>query len=85
MAEETPTERFLYERLQAVSDGDKEFEQDLIETWKQGTKDDFTLLGTAFADKNEKDAVLHSHTIKGSSAQLGCLSVSSVSGKYVKK
>lgn len=79
--ETTPTERFQRQVLQNYSEGDLEFEKDLIESYKTSITERMPKLREAFEKEDLADAVLNSHDIKGSSGYIGAASVKFVSGK----
>eukprot|EP01119_Soliformovum_irregulare_P003031 TRINITY_DN13314_c0_g1_i1.p1 TRINITY_DN13314_c0_g1~~TRINITY_DN13314_c0_g1_i1.p1 ORF type:complete len:124 (-),score=28.87 TRINITY_DN13314_c0_g1_i1:48-419(-) len=67
-------------RLTEVSDGDKDFEADLIEIYRETCEQKLPLLEEALKSKDKDNSVLFSHDIKGSSANLGAERVRKISG-----
>jgi histidine phosphotransfer protein HptB len=78
---ETPTDKFQQHTLQNYSDGDLDFEKDLIESYKQSISEHLPKLGEAFENDDLPESILHSHDIKGSSSYIGAEAVRWVSGK----
>jgi histidine phosphotransfer protein HptB len=78
---DTPTERFQKQTLADYSEGDHEFERDLIESYKTSIAEHLPKLEEALKTEDEKESVLHSHDIKGSSSYIGAEAVRFVSGK----
>jgi len=78
---EAPTERFQKQTLGDYSEGDHEFERDLIESYKTSIAEHLPKLEEALKKEDEKESVLHSHDIKGSSSYIGCEVVRFLSGK----
>jgi len=76
-----PTERFQKQTLADYSEGDHEFERDLIESYKTSIEEHLPKLDEALKTEDEKESILHSHDIKGSSSYIGCEVVRYVSGK----
>ncbi|EGC31102.1 hypothetical protein DICPUDRAFT_92856 [Dictyostelium purpureum] len=77
----TPTDRFIQSVLLDYSEGDHEFERELITSYITSVEEHLPELSKAFEDKNTKDAILHSHDIKGSSSYIGAEAVRYLSGK----
>jgi len=77
----TPDERFEPQVLQNYSEGDQDFERDLIESYKTSVGERIPKLREAFNDTNIEEAILHSHDIKGSSGYIGAHTVKLVSSK----
>jgi PAS domain S-box-containing protein len=67
-AETTPVE---IERIQEITDGDPEFEQELIESYLSDTRRRLAELESAVQEKNGEEVKRQTHTIKGSSANAG--------------
>lgn len=78
--EEEKTIRFDSSRLTEVSDGDAEFEADLIGIYKETCEEKLPLLEEALKKEDAENSVLYSHDIKGSSANLGAEAVRKISG-----
>lgn len=79
---DTPTTRFIMETLHTYSeDGDLEFEQELIDSYKQSVTDHLPKLKLALEENDIKNATLYSHDIKGSCLYIGADAVRFVSGK----
>lgn len=62
-------------RLHAVSDGDEEFELELIDLWRNNMEEKLPLLRVALKAKETRKATLYAHDMKGSSANIGAVSV----------
>ena len=58
-------------RLQEVSSGDEAFEKELVDLFELEMNANFTKLKIAFEESNQKDAILHSHDMKGLAANIG--------------
>lgn len=69
--EEIPTIRFNEATLQDFSDGDLDFEKELIDTFKSSVEECISKLKVALDENNSKDAYLQSHSIKGMTSYLG--------------
>jgi CheY-like chemotaxis protein/HPt (histidine-containing phosphotransfer) domain-containing protein len=67
-AETTPVQ---IERIQEITDGDLEFEQELIESYLSDTRRRLAELESALQEKNTEEVQRQAHTIKGSSANAG--------------
>lgn len=78
---ETPQDKFLENTLQTYSEGDLEFEKDLIVSYKQSIEEHLPKLREALEKKNLPESILYSHDIKGSSSYIGAEAVRFVSGK----
>jgi HPt (histidine-containing phosphotransfer) domain-containing protein len=78
---ETPEDKFQEHTLQTYSDGDLEFEKDLIVSYKQSIEEHLPKLREALEKDDVPEAILHSHDIKGSSSYIGAEAVRFVSGK----
>ncbi|GAM27208.1 hypothetical protein SAMD00019534_103830 [Acytostelium subglobosum LB1] len=77
----TPKERFLSKTLAEYSDGDLEFENELITSYIGSVKEHLPQLEASLKKRDEKDSILHSHDIKGSSSYIGAEAVRFLSGK----
>ncbi|EGG19361.1 Hpt domain-containing protein [Cavenderia fasciculata] len=77
----TPTDRFQKEVLADYSDGDQEFENELITSYIASVEEHLPKLDLSLKELDEKESVLHSHDIKGSSSYIGAESVRFLSGK----
>jgi len=77
----TPTDRFQQQTLADYTEGDHEFERELIETYKTSVLEHLPKLGLSLEAEDEKESILHSHDIKGSSSYIGAEAVRFVSGK----
>jgi CheY-like chemotaxis protein/HPt (histidine-containing phosphotransfer) domain-containing protein len=66
--ETTPVE---IDRIQEITDGDPEFEQELIESFLSDTRQRLAELESAVQQKSREEVKRHTHTIKGSSANAG--------------
>eukprot|EP01132_Coremiostelium_polycephalum_P002227 gene2227-2744_t len=77
----TPTDKFLQRTLADYSEGDHDFEKDLIESYKNSVTEHLPKLKESLKNKDEKESILHSHDIKGSSSYIGAEAVRFVSGK----
>ncbi|EFA76957.1 Hpt domain-containing protein [Heterostelium album PN500] len=77
----TPTERFQQRVLADYSEGDHEFEAELINSYKVSVEEHLPQLDKSLATLDEKESILHSHDIKGSSSYIGAEAVRFVSGK----
>jgi len=69
------------EQLNDVSCGDKEFEKELFDMFQEHFGGTFKKLKEALEKKDHANAVLYSHDIKGSSANLGGVGIKAVSEK----
>ena len=78
---ETPQDKFQEHTLQIYSDGDLDFEKDLIESYKQSVDEHLPKLREALEKQDVQESILHSHDIKGSSSYIGAEAVRWVSGK----
>jgi len=67
--------------LKEVSEGDKEFEQELIDLYKETCEEKLPLLETALKKLDSENSILYSHDIKGSSANIGANVVRQISEK----
>jgi histidine phosphotransfer protein HptB len=77
----TPTDRFQESVLQTYSEGDRDFEQELIDSYKQSVSDHLPKLTRALKDSDLPNSVLYSHDIKGASSYIGAEAVRFLSGK----
>ena len=84
LTEDEKKERFDNTRLNDVSEGDKSFEQELIDIYKQSCDEKLPLLEEALQKEDEKNSVLYSHDIKGSSANIGAECIRRVAEKMEK-
>jgi len=73
--------RFDSSRLNEVSEGDKEFEQDLIVLYKSTCEEKLPLLEKALRESDQKNSILFSHDTKGASASIGAEAVRKISEK----
>lgn len=76
--------RFDNTRLNDVSEGDKSFEKELIDIYKQTCDEKLPQLEEALQKEDEKNSVLYSHDIKGSSANIGAECIRRVAEKIEK-
>ncbi|KAF2074578.1 hypothetical protein CYY_004124 [Polysphondylium violaceum] len=77
----TPTEKFDHSVLENYSEGDAEFENDLIKSYMTSVMEHLPKLEDSLKDKDSKNSILHSHDIKGSSSYIGAEVVRFISGK----
>eukprot|EP01133_Synstelium_polycarpum_P007312 gene7312-8509_t len=77
----TPTIRFQQSVLADYSEGDHEFEEELITSYKTSVAEHLPKLHISLAKGDDKESILHSHDIKGSSSYIGAEAVRFVSGK----
>jgi len=63
--------RFESWRLRDVSEGDRDFEKDLIDMFRSTTEEKLPSLADVLANQNKEESVLLSHDIKGSSSNIG--------------
>jgi len=68
-------------RLLDASDGDKTFEKDLIDVFRETCEGRVGELEAAFQAENEEDSILLSHDLKGSSSNIGAELIRLVSEK----
>ena len=60
-------------RIQETSDGDIEFEIELIEMYLEDAKDHIGHIGTHISNNNSSGLKQSAHTLKGSSANIGAV------------
>jgi len=63
--------RFESWRLRDVSEGDKDFEKELIDMFRSTTEEKLPTLQEALRTQNKDESILLSHDIKGSSSNIG--------------
>lgn len=79
--ENTEIPKFLPEVLGNYSEGDKEFEKELIDSYKQSITEHLPKLKEALENNDLPGSILRSHDIKGSSSYIGAEAVRVVSEK----
>jgi CheY-like chemotaxis protein/HPt (histidine-containing phosphotransfer) domain-containing protein len=65
-------------RIQELTEGDPEFELDLIQSFLSDIRDRLTELESALRDKNSEEVKRQTHTIKGSSANAGAIGLQEI-------
>jgi HPt (histidine-containing phosphotransfer) domain-containing protein len=65
--------------LNEISEGDKEFEKELIELYKEACTEKITLLEESLKEAHPDNTILYSHDIKGSSSNIGAEAVRKIS------
>jgi len=76
-----PKEKFDHSVLENYSEGDAEFESDLIKSYMTSVMEHLPKLADSLKEKDSKNSILHSHDIKGSSSYIGAEVVRFMSGK----
>jgi len=76
--------RFDSHRLRDVSDGDQEFEKELIEIYKGSCDEKIPLLEKALKEEHKENSILYSHDLKGASSNIGAEQVRAVSARLEK-
>jgi len=71
--------RLNKKRLQDISEGDKAFEKELIDLYKETCTEKLPLLQVALENNDYDNSVLYSHDIKGSSSNIGAEAVRRIS------
>ncbi len=69
--EENAASLFNNKRLEDVTEGDKEFTEELVLTYKEEYPKSIDGLKDAYKKKNADQIKFHAHTIKGASQNLG--------------
>jgi len=70
--------------LDEVVDGDEEFKTELLQAFFESTAKSLENLEIAIAENNYREITIISHTIKGSSSNLGVLSISAIASDLEK-
>jgi len=68
-------------QLQGVTDGDVAFEKELFDIFCGEYQKNVESLHEAIMNNDQKNAILHSHDIKGSSANIGAVGLKAVAAK----
>jgi len=71
-------------QLNDVTDGEKDFQKELVDLYNSTTKERLPMLEKALKDHDKDKSILYSHDIKGASANIGALGVQRVSEKLEK-
>ena len=71
----------LLERVRFVTDGDMDFERELIETFLSDSRNQVAALGRAILGENWEEARQRAHSIKGSSANVGAVRMQAAAGR----
>ncbi len=74
---------FIY--LHKLSEGNREFEQDILKVFTQDTQASLRVIRNAIASKDWSSVVKESHKIKGSSTNVGARSLHYLAGKLEKQ
>jgi len=77
-------ERFNINRMKDITDDNDELQKELAELFMNSCLDRLPLLEKALFDRQQKEAILYSHDIKGSSSNIGVEVVRSISEKIEK-
>lgn len=74
-----PSDKFNLNQITQVSEGDHEFEDDLIESYKSELEETFSKIEPEFSSgQNHEDCVRLAHDVKGSSGNVGAEGVREV-------
>jgi len=71
-------------RLNEVSEGDLDFEREIITIYRETCDEKLPLLQIALETEDQQNSILYSHDIKGSSANIGADAVKKVSEQMEK-
>eukprot|EP01097_Dermamoeba_algensis_P003794 TRINITY_DN2582_c0_g1_i4.p1 TRINITY_DN2582_c0_g1~~TRINITY_DN2582_c0_g1_i4.p1 ORF type:complete len:123 (-),score=20.98 TRINITY_DN2582_c0_g1_i4:15-383(-) len=71
-------QKFNSAQLQEISGEDLEFEKELIDLYKGEFEAALERIKTALEEGNEKEFILYSHDLKGSSANVGADAISAI-------
>lgn len=75
----TNINRINLKRLQDIAEGDKDFERELIELYKEACTEKLPFLEEALEAGHPENSILYSHDIKGSSSNIGAEGVRRIS------
>lgn len=76
-----PAIQFDYDQLQHISGNDPEFETELLELFLSDLKSQLDILASAIAQTNIRQVEEVAHYVKGSSANVGVVSISNLASE----